>query len=94
MWIRCCIILHNLILRIEAGNDLREWREELYNIWDQREGAEHRRWQEEAEVEGEDDDHDELEHARRLLMTDGQKFRYRLMKQLFDSETSGAERRI
>jgi hypothetical protein len=27
-------------------------------------------------------------------MTDGQKFRHRLMKKLFDSETSGAERRI
>lgn len=93
MWIRCCIILHNLVLRIEAGNDHREWREELYNLWDQREGAEHRRWQEEAEVEG-DDDLDELEHAQRLLMTGGQKFRYRLMKQLFDSDTSGAEHRI
>ena len=93
MWIRCCIILHNLVLRIEAGNDHREWREELYNIWDQREGAEHRQWQEEAEEESEDD-HDELELAHRRLMTNGQKFRYRLMKQLFDSETSGAERRI
>jgi hypothetical protein len=93
MWIRCCIILHNLVLRIEAENDHREWREELYNLWDQREGAEHRRWQEEAETES-DDECDELELARRRLMTDGQKFRYRLMKQLFDSETSGAERRI
>jgi hypothetical protein len=93
MWIRCCIILHNLILRFEAGNDDREWREELYNLWDQREGAEHRRWQEEAGSES-DDDQDDLELARRRLMTDGQKFRYRLMKELFDSETSGAERRI
>lgn len=93
MWIRCCIILHNLVLRIEAGNDHQEWREELYNLWDQREGAEHRQWQEEAGEES-DDDLDELELARRRLMTDGQKFRYRLMKQLFDSETSGAERRI
>ena len=92
MWIRCCIILHNLILRIEAGNDHREWREELYNVWDQREGAEHRQWQ--AEGEASEDDHDELDLARRRLMTDGQKFRYRLMNQLFDSETSGALRRI
>ena len=89
MWIRCCIILHNLVLRIKAGNDHWEWREELYNVWDQREGAEHRRWQAVAETESEDD-HDELELARRCLMTDGPKFRYRLMKQLFDSETSGA----
>ena len=92
MWIWCCIILHNLVLWIESGNDHWEWREELYNIWDQREGAEHRRWQEEAEEESEDD-HDELELARHRLMTNGQKFQYRLpvMKQLFDSETSGAE---
>jgi len=80
-------------LRIEEGNDHQEWREELYNLWDQREGAEHRRWQEEVGTES-DDDLDELELARRRLMTDGQKFRYRLMKQLFDSETSGAVRRI
>ena len=73
MWIRCCIILHNLILKIEAENDHREWREELYNIWDQNEGAVHRQWQEEADTDGEDD-LDELELARRRLMTDGQKF--------------------
>ena len=93
MWIQCCIILHNLVLRIEAGNDHQEWQEELINFWDQREGAEHRRWQEEAEIENEDD-HDELELTHRHLMTDGQKFRYRLMKKLFDSKTSGAERHI
>ena len=93
MWIQCCIILHNLVLQIEAGNNHREWQEELYNVWDQREEAEHRRWQAEAETESEDD-HDELELARHRLMTDGQKFRYRLMKQLFDSETSGALRCI
>jgi hypothetical protein len=55
MWIQCCIILHNLVLQIEAGKDDREWREELYNLWDQRKGAEHRCWQEEAETESEDD---------------------------------------
>jgi hypothetical protein len=93
MWIRCCIILHNLIVRIETGDVDKVWQEELYNFWDQREGAQHRRWQEEAETDDEDD-HDEVERARRLLMTDGQKFRHRLMKKLFDSETSGAQRRI
>lgn len=41
--------------------------------WDQREGAEHRRWQEEAETESEDD-LDALELARCRLMTSGQKF--------------------
>ena len=93
MWIQCCIILHNLVLRIEARNDHQKWQEELYNLLDQREGAEHRQWQEEAETESEDD-HDELELARHRLMTDGQKFQNRLMKQLFDSEMSGAEHHI
>jgi hypothetical protein len=44
MWIQYYIILYNLILQIEAGKDNREWQEELYNLWDQREGAEHRHW--------------------------------------------------
>jgi hypothetical protein len=91
MWIRCCIILHNLILRIEEGRDHTEWREELYNVWDEREGAEHRRREEEADTENEDAT--EVQRARRRLMSDGQKFRNRLMKKLFDSETSGAVRR-
>jgi hypothetical protein len=90
MWIRCCIILHNLVLQIEAEKNHREWREELYNLWDQREGAEHRRWEEEAEPESENDNLTELERTCRRLMTDGQKFWRRLMKKLFDSETSGA----
>jgi hypothetical protein len=89
MWIQCCIILHNLVLQIEAEKDHREWQEELY-LWDQREGAEHRCWEEEAEPESENDNLTELECARRHLMTDGQKFQRRLMKKLFDSETSGA----
>lgn len=94
MWIRCCIILHNLILRIEAGKDHAEWREELYNIWDEREGAEHRQRGEGVDTESEGDDATDLQRARRHLMTDGQKFRHRLMRKLFDSETSGAVHRI
>ena len=73
MWIQCCIILHNLVLKIEAEEDHQEWREELYNLWDQKKGAEHRHWQEGVEGNSEDD-HDELEHACHCLMTDGQKF--------------------
>jgi hypothetical protein len=93
MWIRCCIILHNLILRIEdsEGRDHTRWREELYNNWDEREGAEHRRREEDNDTENEDNI--ELRQAHRRLMSDGQKFRSRLMKKLFDSETSGAVRR-
>ena len=91
MWIRCCIILHNLILRIEEGRDLTGWREELYNIWDEREGAEHRQREENNDTES--DDNTALQRARRRLMSDGQKFRNRVVKMLFDSETSGAVRR-
>jgi hypothetical protein len=82
---------HNLILRIEYGRDHHaRWREELYNIWDEREGAQHR------DREGNDTESEEgteLQCARHRLMSDGQKFRNRLMKKLFDSEISGALRR-
>ena len=80
-------------MQIEAGKDDREWQEELYNLWDQREGAEHRHWQEGAETESEDDS-DELEVACHRLLTAGQKFRRGLMNKLFDSEMSGAVRRV
>ena len=94
MWIRCCIILHNLILRIEEGNINSEWQEELYEIWNSIEGAEHRRWQEEAELglDNESEDETELQHACRQVMSDGQKFRHKVMNDLFNSPTSGAVR--
>ena len=44
------------------------------------------------ELRDSEDNHDELERACHHLITDGQKFWYRLMKQLFESEKSGAER--
>ena len=76
-------------MQVEAGKDDRVWQEELYNLWDQREEAEHRCWQEEAETESEDDS-DELELAHHRLMTVSQKFWHGLTKKLFDSEMSGA----
>jgi hypothetical protein len=92
MWIRCCIILHNLILRIEAAGVSSEWHEELYRLWDTAEGAEYRRRHEEA-LDEESDDDTELTRAQRQVTTDGQRFRRRLMNDLFDSPTSGAVRR-
>jgi hypothetical protein len=80
-------------LRIKAGSDHTEWREELYNVWDEREGAEHRQRAKGPDSESEGDNATELQRARRRLMTDGQKFRQRLMRELFDSEMSGAVRR-
>jgi hypothetical protein len=95
MWIRCCIILHNLILQIEARNINSEWREELYQIWNSVEGAVHRCQQEEAELglDNESEDESELQHAHREVMSDGQKFCCRVMNNLFNSPTSGAIRR-
>jgi hypothetical protein len=92
MWIWCCIILHNLILRIEAGNINSEWQEELYQIWNLVEGAAHRRQQEEAELglNDESKDESELQHAHCKVMSDGQKFHRRVMNNLFNSPTSGA----
>lgn len=92
MWIRCCLILHNLILRIEAGGVDAAWREELYNIWDSAEGAERRRRQEEGLDDGSED---ELEpgRAERQAMSGGQRFRCNVMNNLFDSPASGAVRR-
>ena len=92
MWIQYCIILHNLILRIEAGNMNSEWREELYQIWNLIEGAEHRCQQEEAELglDDESKDESELQCAHRQVMSDGQKFHRKVMNDLFNSLTSGA----
>ena len=76
-------------MQIKAGKDDKEWQEELYNLWDQQEGAEHRCWEEEAEMESEDD-LDALELAHHRLMTAGQKFQWGLMRKLFVSEMSKA----
>lgn len=92
IWIRCCIILHNLILQVEAENFDPDWRDELRHTWDSREGAERRREQEER---GRDDDNedDDIQRARRQVMSEGQRFRRRVMNNLFNSPTSGAVRR-
>jgi hypothetical protein len=94
MWIRSCIILHNLILQVEdrseRGNP--EWRELLIREWTAVEGAEHQRRQ---ELQADDDSGDEsdLGRARHQAMSDGQRFRIRVMNDLFNSPTSGAVRR-
>lgn len=93
MWIRCCIILHNLILRIEAGNINSDWREELYRVWDSVEGNEHRRRHELGLDDSESGEETDLQHARRQVTSDGQRFRRKVMNDLFNSPTSGAVRR-
>ena len=98
MWVRCCIILHNIILRIEAENFNQNWRKELYEIWDTAEGAERRQGQEAVQLglDGESDEGEtELQRAQRQVLTNGQtwRFHHRVMDDLFNSPTSGAVRR-
>ena len=96
MWVRCCIILHNIILRIEAKNFDQNRCEELYEIWDTAEGAERRQGQEAVQLglDGESDEGEtELQRAQRQVLTNGQRFRHRVMDDLFNSPTSGAVRR-
>jgi hypothetical protein len=94
MWVRCCIILHNIILRIEAENFDQNWREELYEIWDTAEGAERRIRREAVQLglDGESDGEGEteLQRAQCQVLTNGQRFRHRVMNDLFNSPTSGA----
>lgn len=72
MWARVCIILHNLIIRIEGDNFDTDWRESLVERGrDQRVGAD-------EEEEG----GDPLEQARRRVETPGQRFRLRLMGEM------------
>jgi hypothetical protein len=85
----CCIILHNLILQIEARNIDRAWQEELYKFWNSVEGDDLRRRQEEL-YDMESDDETKLGHAHCQAMSDGQKFRHKVMCNLFNSPTSGA----
>jgi hypothetical protein len=85
MWARVCIVLHNLIIRIEGDNFDGVWRDGLV-----RRGLDIEHG---SDAEEEDDAGDDLERARRRLETPGQRFRVRLMDKLFDSPFCNAERR-
>ena len=91
MWIRACIVLYNLILQIEdqAEHINSEWREELYQGWVSSESVERERRQE-LELDDSSGDESDLGHARRRVMSDGQRFRLKVMNDLFNSPTSGA----
>jgi hypothetical protein len=84
MWARVCIVLHNLIIRIEGDNFDEVWREGLVRRGLDR-GAD--------DSDEEDEPEDMLEQARRRLETPGQRFRLKLMNDLFDSPFSRVERR-
>ena len=86
MWARVCIVLHNLIIRIEGDNFDEKWRESLVRTG---------RDLERANNDSDDDDEteDALERARRRIETPGQRFRLQLMDDLFDSPFRAVERR-
>ena len=80
MWARVCIVLHNLIIRIEGGNFDNVLRASLVQrgLHDADAGAG-------GDSGDEDNPGDDLEQAQRRLETPGQRFRLRLMDELFDS---------
>jgi hypothetical protein len=84
MWACVCIVLHNLIICIEGDNFDERWRDGLV-----RTGLAHKR----GDTDEEDEPGDELEWAWRRLETPGQRFRIKLMNDLFNSPFCTAERR-
>jgi hypothetical protein len=86
MWARACIILHNLIIRIEGDNFDEQWRESLT-----RTGLDHERGA--GGDTDEEEPRDALEQARRRLVMPGQRFRLKLMDDLFNSPFRTVERR-
>ena len=79
MWACVCIVLHNLIIRIEGDNFDEKWRESLVRTGLEREyGAS-------GDADEEDEPEDALGQARRRLVTPGQRFRLKLMDDLFNS---------
>lgn len=87
MWARVCIVLHNLIIRIEGDNIDERWREGLVRMGLDREHGN------DGDTDEEDEPRNALEQARRRLETPGQRFRYKLMNDLFSSPSCTAERR-
>jgi hypothetical protein len=93
MWARACIILHNLIIHIEGDNFDKQWRESLVRTGlDQERGAGDT---DEEEEPGDvlEEPEDALEQVRQRLATPGQRFRLKLMDDLFNSLFHTVERR-
>ena len=87
MWARVCIVLHNLIIRIEGDNVDEGWRECLV-----RTGLDHEHGAN-GDTDEEDGPGDVLERARQRIETPGQRFRLELMDDLFNSPSCTVERR-
>jgi len=89
MFIRCCIILHNLIIRLEGRNFDVVFREHLYKAGRGYPAPMVPDMSDDEDLDGSDG---ELQEAQRHVETEGQKVRCRIMAQLFNSALSGAVR--
>lgn len=85
MWARVCIILHNLIIRIEGDNFDEMWRENLVRTGLDRGGN--------GDADDEVEPEGALEQAQRGHETAGQRFRHKVMNDLFISPFLTVERR-
>ena len=87
MWACVCIILHNLIIRIEGDNFDEIWRDGLMQAG--LDGERHVVF--DADEEGELRVGDALEQAWRRVEMPGQRFWLRLMDNLFNSPSLSVE---
>ena len=90
IFVRCCIILHNLILRLEGGSFDPAFREDLYEAGRGYPAPRIPNVADDEDLSGSDD---EFRETRRRNATEGQTFRRHIMGRLFNSATSGAVRR-
>jgi hypothetical protein len=88
MWARVCIILHNLIIRIEGDNFDEMWRDGLVQS-----GLDDGLDDGLYDADEEDEFGNTLERARRRLETPGQRFRLKVMDDLFTSPSLNLEHR-
>jgi hypothetical protein len=77
MWARVCIILHNLIIRIEDDDFDEGWREYLVSLGLDRERG--------SNMDDEAEAMDDFERAQQRLQTPGQRFWLKLMNDLLNS---------
>ena len=84
MFIRSCLILHNIVIRLEDSQYNSSFREELYQTgWED--------WNPSSDEEDSVDE--ELRTAQWRIETPGQHFHKQVMTRLFDSPSSGAQHR-
>ena len=81
IWARVCIILHNLVIRIEGDNFDEAWRDGIMHSADEHDGLD------------DSDEDDALEEVQHRLETPAQRFRLKLMDDLFNSPSRNIARR-